>query len=112
MERFVNGEVVILNFPFSDLSGQKKRPAIVVTKLSGNDIRLCQITSKENRHDEYSLELSNDDFEYGNLTINNSLIRANFLFTADRELILNKIGKINNFKLTQVKTKISEIILS
>lgn len=112
MERFVKGEIVILNFPFSDLSGHKKRPAVVVTKLSGNDMILCQITSQENRDDEYALKLKNEDFEYGGLTIDNSLIRTNFLFTADKDLILNKVGKINNFKLNEVKSKITEIISS
>jgi mRNA-degrading endonuclease toxin of MazEF toxin-antitoxin module len=45
MGRFVKGDVVVLNFPFSDLTGTKRRPALVLSDLTGNDIILCQITS-------------------------------------------------------------------
>ena len=45
MARFVRGDVVVLPFPFSDLSESKRRPALVITELLRNDIILCQITS-------------------------------------------------------------------
>ncbi len=45
MGRFVKGDVVIMPFPFSDLSASKKRPALVVASLAGDDVILCQITS-------------------------------------------------------------------
>ena len=43
----MKGDVVVLPFPFSDLSQSKRRPALVITELLGNDIILCQITSKK-----------------------------------------------------------------
>ena len=45
MGGFVKGDVVVLNFPFSDLSGTKRRPALVLADLKDDDIILCQITS-------------------------------------------------------------------
>jgi len=45
MERFVKGDVVVIPFPFSDLTGAKHRPAFVVIDLLGDDIIFCQITS-------------------------------------------------------------------
>ena len=47
MAEFVKGEVVVIPFPFSDLSGSKKRPALVLADLEGDDILLCQITSQQ-----------------------------------------------------------------
>jgi hypothetical protein len=44
MARFVVGDVVIVPFPFSDLTQTKRRPALVVASLSGEDLILCQIT--------------------------------------------------------------------
>ena len=41
MEELVKGDVVVLPFPFSDLSASKKRPALVVATLRGDDIILC-----------------------------------------------------------------------
>ncbi len=46
MATFVKGDVVIVPFPFSDLSQAKRRPALVVAKLTGDDLILCQITSQ------------------------------------------------------------------
>jgi len=37
MEGLVKGDVVVIPFPFSDLSASKKRPAIVVSNLAGDD---------------------------------------------------------------------------
>jgi len=45
LEKFVKGEVVVIPFPFSDLTQAKRRPALVVTRLEGDDLILCQITS-------------------------------------------------------------------
>ena len=57
MARFVKGDVVVLPFPFSDLSGSKRRPAFVINPLLGNDILLCQITSKASK-DKYSIPIT------------------------------------------------------
>ncbi|MCL2216976.1 MAG: hypothetical protein FWB91_08165 [Defluviitaleaceae bacterium] len=35
MGGFVKGDIVVLNFPFSDLSGTKRRPALVLANLVG-----------------------------------------------------------------------------
>lgn len=40
--RFSKGDVVVLPFPFSDLSASKKRPAVVVATLTGDDVICCQ----------------------------------------------------------------------
>ena len=36
----------VLKFPFSDLSQTKRRPALVIVSLKGDDVILCQITSQ------------------------------------------------------------------
>ena len=99
MERFVKGDVVVIPFPFSDLSTSKKRPALVLAGLEGDDLILCQITS-EARFDKYSIELKNTEFKQGKLNIK-SMIRPNRLFTADRSLIQYKVGSLKNEKLKE-----------
>ena len=86
MGRFVKGDIVVLNFPFSDLRGAKRRPALVLADLTGNDIILCQITSIATK-DIYAIQIENDDYIKGTLKTE-SVIRPNKVFTADKSLIL------------------------
>jgi mRNA interferase MazF len=74
--RFVKGDVVVLPFPFSDLSNAKRRPALVVAALTWDDVILCQITS-QSITDSYAVPLFRADFADGQLT-RNSNIRPNW----------------------------------
>jgi mRNA interferase MazF len=82
---FVKGDVVILPFPFSDLSGARRRPALVVAELRGDDLIVCQITS-QSRSDAYGVPLSPGDFASGALN-QASTVRPNRIFTADSRVI-------------------------
>lgn len=54
MEKFIKGDVVILSFPFSDLSSSKKRPALILADITGDDYIMIQITSKNTSFIDYS----------------------------------------------------------
>lgn len=110
MERLVKGDVVVLPFPFSDLSASKKRPAVVVATLTGDDIICCQITS-EARFDDYAIVLNNTDFQEGSLQ-QTSMIRPNRLFTADRSIILYKTGMLKGKKVQEVESGLVKILTS
>jgi len=107
MGTFVKGEVVVLPFPFSDLSGSKKRPALIIAALTGDDIVLCQITS-EARTDEYAIILSGVDFKAGRLQVE-SIIRPNRIFTADKSIISYKIGSLKESKMHDVEGRLKLI---
>lgn len=108
MGKFVKGDVVVAPFPYSDLPTSKKRPALVVVPLDGDDVILCQITSQM-KQDDYSISLQNTDFQKGTLH-QNSFIRPNRLFTADSRIVLYKAGDIKNSKMDEVIDKIIAII--
>ena len=108
MEKFVKGDIVITPFPFSDLKSLIKRPAFVVTSLIGEDLILCQITSKK-RPDPYQIMLEKKDFSDGGLNIS-SFIKPSILFTLRRSIILYKIGRANKNKIKEVEEKICSII--
>lgn len=110
MGTFIKGEIVVLPFPFSDLSSSKKRPAFVVSPLNTNDIILCQITSQDHK-DSYSIKLENSDFIKGNLR-KSSYIRPNRIFTADQNIIDYTIGSISKNKIDCVIDNIIAIIKS
>lgn len=76
--------------------------------MEGDDIILCQITSKVIR-DSYAILLDVNDFESGGLN-QVSNIRPNRIFTADSHIVLYKVGHLKVSKLDFIIEKIIEII--
>ncbi len=106
MEEFVKGDVVVIPFPFSDLSKSKKRPALVVASFS-DEIVLCQITSGKG-FDDYSFVVNDEDFNSGRLSLS-SVVRCNKIFTADRKIVLYKIGSLRTRKIKKISDILVEI---
>jgi len=100
MERFVKGDVVVVPFPFSDLTNAKRRPALVIADLDGDDLILCQITSQSIR-DRYAIQIDESDFESGELR-QSSNVRPNRIFTADRRIILYSVGHLKREKIVHI----------
>ena len=110
MGEFVKGDVVVIPFPFTDLSGNKKRPAFVITDLPGDDIIVCQITSRANS-DPLSLSLGVSDFVSGGLPVY-SFIRPNKIFTADKNIILSVAGHLSESKIHGIINSIIKLFSS
>ena len=108
MEKFVKGDVVVVPFPFSDLTDAKRRPALILTELEGEDRILCQITSQQLK-DRHSIPIDETDFEEGSLR-KMSNIRPNRIFTADCKIILYKTGHIKSDKIEKVTKTIIDIL--
>lgn len=108
MAKFVKGDVVVIPFPFSDLTQAKKRPAVVVSILDGGDVILSQVTSQRIK-ERYAIPLNEGDFERGSLK-QPSNIRPNRIFTADGYIILYSIGHLKTFKLKEVVEGIIRIV--
>jgi mRNA interferase MazF len=83
----VKGDVVVVPFPFSDLIRAKRRPALVVAELGGDDLILCQITSQQIK-DKYAVSIEDNDFKTGTLR-QKSNVHPNRIFTADCHIILS-----------------------
>lgn len=109
MERFVKGDVVVIPFPFSNLTDYKKRPALVISNPVAGDVLLIQITSKKTSN--LCVKLIDKDFSKGSLHID-SFVKINKLFSADINMILHKIGNLNKHKLNEVETKLIQFIKS
>lgn len=110
MAKFIKGDVVVLPFPFTDLSLSKKRPAVILSNLKGNDYIMLQITSK-NVKDSYAIPLLQSDFQSGSLQ-QDSNVRPNKIFTLDEKLILYKVGHLNKAKSNECIEKVCSIIKS
>ena len=96
MGAFTVTDVVLVKFPFSDLSTSKLRPAIILTLSGKSDYVLCQITSG-NYEDKNALKVEKDDCIGGTLE-RTSYIRPFKIFTANEEIISRKICKVKKKK--------------
>ena len=109
MESFTKKEIVLFPFPYTDLSERKLRPCLVISETLGEDIILCQITSKKTKKDRYCVEIKKDNTLHGSLQID-SYVRCDMIFTASTNQIIKKICKINDKDYEEVVCKIYEII--
>lgn len=91
---FKKFDIVLVDFPFSDLKKAKKRPALVVSSLEGENTILCQITTKRRNIERYEVSLAKESCK-GDMRFD-SFIYVDMLFTLHRTLIYRKIGEINN----------------
>jgi mRNA interferase MazF len=98
------GDLVVVNFPFSDLSGAKCRPALVVGHAEKGDVILCQLTS-QSYHDK-AIEIDPAADVSGGLLRSTSYARALKLFTAHQRLIRGTIGKLSDDKLELIVAQI------
>lgn len=86
--------VVVMPFPFSDLSGTKQRPALIFADAGRGDWLLCQITSNP-FSDPDAVRIDSSDLQTGSLTAV-SFARPLKLFTADEGLIIKRIAILND----------------
>jgi mRNA interferase MazF len=84
------GEVVVVPFPFSDLSQAKLRPVVILADAGRGDWILCQITSNP-YGDPRAITLSDRSFREGSLRVT-SFARPGKLFTANHNLIVGRVG--------------------
>lgn len=90
------GDLVLIQFPFTDLSAQKLRPALVVGRVSGDDVIVAFISSRMSSTDPGAEQaLAPSDAEFGTTGLKTaSLIRLNKLATLHRGLVRRRIGRI------------------
>lgn len=102
------GAVVLVRFPFSDLSETKLRPAVVLADVGRGDAVLCQITSKP-YGDSVAVTLRESDFGSGSLSLT-SYARPGKLFTASSELITAEVGTLKAEALTQIVNAVVAVL--
>jgi mRNA interferase MazF len=92
------GDIVLVAFPFTDLSGQKVRPALVLGNADDHDVILAFVTSRpaetSHRTNVY-LDSSDDEFASTGLKVS-STIRLDKIVTLDRVLVRRRLGNIGS----------------
>lgn len=103
---FERGKIVLLPFPFTDLSSSKVRPALIVSdaKYAEGDVSVVFISSKIPKRvkaTDFVLGPSARHFELTGLKVA-SVIKCNKLATLDRRIVLGELGFLSPADLKEV----------
>lgn len=99
---YSKGDIIVINFPFSDLIHAKKRPMVVLAE-KGEDIIGCAITSNPD-----SEGIPIESFEEGSLPFK-SKIKYWQIHTFLKELAVRKIAKISKNTHNELLKKINRL---
>lgn len=105
------GTVILVPFPFTDLSGAKRRPALVVSPIGfhSDDVVLCAITSRVPPVlSPWEVALETADL-VGQRLPKPSVIRVGKLFTVHRGLIVAQFGHVSGPKLADVLARLRRL---
>jgi len=100
------GDIVLITFPFTDLSGTKLRPAIVLIDAE-NDITVCFITSQLEWREKSDIILYPSP---ENGLKKQSLLRISKIATLDKSLVKGLLGKLTTDELILVNEKLKELL--
>jgi mRNA interferase MazF len=107
------GDIVLVPFPFTGLSGTKLRPGLVLwIDTIGDDVTLCFISSQNISSlnpEEFILEPSDPDFTSTGLRVA-SKVRVTRITTIERRLITRRIGKLGANQVQQLNTVILQAL--
>ena len=103
------GEIVIVDFPYSDQTASKIRPALVVQADLWNqrldDTILAPVTSSHNLNNitrtQYFIDISTPEGQQTGL-IFNSVVRCGSLIAYNQSLILRIIGKLSPYAMREI----------
>lgn len=97
-------DIVLVPFPFSDQSGHKVRPALIISNNAFNskkeDIIICAITSNL-KISEYSINIEQKDIEEG-ILYDKSSIKVETILKIKKELVIKAIATIKESSFKKV----------
>ena len=100
------GDILLIPFPFTDLTGQKNRPALVLV-TTDTYITVAFITSQIKWQEEHDLKLE-PSAENG--LKKTSLVRLSKLATIDNELLIGKLGNLIKADIQQLNNNLIKLL--
>jgi len=108
MEGFIRGDIIVLEFPFSNLIQIKRRPSLIIKVPKGEDMIVCQITGKSYEK-SVEIPIKKEDFSKGNLKVE-SYIRLDKIFSVEKSLIKYKIGSLKREKYAEIIERVCSFL--
>ena len=100
------GDIILIPFPFTDLTGNKLRPAIVLIE-TGQDLTICFITTQLKWEELTDIELLPTKY---NGIKKPSLIRLSKIATVDKSLAVGKLGELQKNKMEELNNKLKRLL--
>ena len=102
----IKGDIVLIPFPFTDLTGKKLRPAIILI-VSDNDLTVCFITTQLKWKENTDIEL-----KPSNKTgiKKHSLVRLSKIATIASSLAVGRLGELTQQKMLELNQKLKELL--
>lgn len=102
------GKIVLVPFPFTDLSGAKVRPAVVISnKNIGDDVILAFISTNTKKKGKFEIFIKMDD---KNGLKSDSVILVSKIATLEKKIILGEIGRLSREEILLVRNKIKDLL--
>ena len=105
------GDIVLMDFSYSNLQRSKFRPALVISNSRYNsnslDVIVLRITSKPKK--EWVIKMTNKDVASGSLVVE-SYVKVDSIFTIEKEMVAKVVGKLKKEKVKEVKMKLAELL--
>ena len=99
------GDIVLIPFPFTDLSGNKLRPAVILIDTD-YDLTICFITTQVKWKESTDIELLPSP---NNGIKKPSLIRLSKIATVDKSLTVGKLGELDQIEILELNTKLKRL---
>ncbi|MFN2423904.1 MAG: type II toxin-antitoxin system PemK/MazF family toxin [Cryomorphaceae bacterium] len=105
--KYRQGDIILIPYPFTDLSSTKQRPAVVISKDSINkqNYIVAKITSV-NRGDEFSFPISPSDIDRE--LKYDSEVRTNEVFTVNQSIIIKRFASFNGDTLKRLTEAVKD----
>ena len=101
--------IVVVPFPFSDLSGAKLRPAVAMLDAGRGDWLLCQVTSNP-YSDPQAIRITTNELQKGTLTSDARFARPVKLFTANASVMAKRVAILKDEVFTAILTSTIETL--
>ena len=100
------GDIVLVPFPFTDLTGVKNRPALVIVNTD-TDVTVSFITTQIKWEEAFDVRIEPSS-QNGLKKV--SLIRLSKLCTLDKDLVIGKLGRLTDQEIGIVNFHLSKLL--
>ena len=104
--KYKQGDIAVLELPFTDLLGSKLRPVLVLNSDLGDDMIVAKITSSPGPH---RIPITQLDLVIDRLKKEPSYIDCSSIFTVEKKLVVKVDGRLTEGALSSVRDELSNI---